>query len=159
MASHIASGDPKTRQACEPCRRKKTKHQRIVDVDAGRVTKSSDSSIKRVRNLESKVGQIYDILQSLTNLGDDGKTLQSSRSSPDRDLRRNSSASGSIIVSPSPNFVSSPISQNNVWSPANPNPPAEVIDCILGIYETKIYFQPLPLFKASGASQENFRLP
>lgn len=29
---------------------------------------------------------------------------------------------------------------------ANPDPPAEVVEQMLDIYETKIYFQPLPLF-------------
>ncbi|KAM6532661.1 hypothetical protein FALCPG4_005713 [Fusarium falciforme] len=100
------------------------------------------SSKERVKNLESRVGQIYDMLQSLTDRNDDATAEPIL---PSLSEQRLSSTSDSYIISNPSNSSVSPPFDADVWSPSNPEPPAQVLDYLVNVYKTKIYFQPLPL--------------
>ncbi|KAE8416583.1 hypothetical protein BDV36DRAFT_310045 [Aspergillus pseudocaelatus] len=155
----------RSRQACEPCRRKKSKctaerpvcsfcqrlnvqcvylprEQAKADGHASRVTKTK-SSKDRFRTLESQVNDIYHILNSLSNRNDaatpEASTARSgdSREDPSTEVRNMLSRVGSSGNSP-------------CFAPSYLEPPVEVLGHFMEVYRTRIHFQPLPLFNLEG---------
>ncbi|KAE8130929.1 hypothetical protein BDV38DRAFT_290947 [Aspergillus pseudotamarii] len=159
------SGEQRSRQACEPCRRKKSKctaerpvcsfcerlnvqcvylprEQAKSDGQASRVTKSK-SSKDRFRTLESQVNDIYHILNSLSNRND--------AATPEASTAR----SGEPREDPStevPNMLPRVGSSNNrpCFAQSYLEPPVEVLGHFMEVYRTRIHFQPLPLFNLEG---------
>ncbi|KAB8208572.1 hypothetical protein BDV34DRAFT_189838 [Aspergillus parasiticus] len=155
----------RSRQACEPCRRKKSKctaerpvcsfcqrlnlqcvylprEQAKLDGHANRVTKTK-SSEDRFRTLESQVNDIYHILNSLSNRND-AATLEASTArsgEPREDL-------STEVPNMLPRVGRS--DSNPCFAPSHLEPPVEVLNHFVEVYRTRIHFQPLPLFNLEG---------
>ncbi|KAE8324723.1 hypothetical protein BDV39DRAFT_180090 [Aspergillus sergii] len=150
------SHEARSKNACEPCRRKKTKcpgEQPICSfcrrlnqkctyahkVNAGRIRKGRDDSQAQINRLESQVNQLSNTLQALTN-----------QSRLDQDMNSRDSGPGitqSLSAAIPINGQSTSGLPRSRPSPSScPYPPAEVIFQLIEVYKSKIHFQPFPLF-------------
>ncbi|KZF23061.1 hypothetical protein L228DRAFT_142458 [Xylona heveae TC161] len=156
MNETSSSHSPRTHQACEPCRRKKTKCPgerpicsfcwrlnqscKYVQKDsrhrASREAQNRRSSKGRVRRLESQVGQILETIQTLT----DGQA---------RELPR-SQTYCSQDVAPGPIIETEGLLNTSYFDTSTcPLPPNEVLIHFVQVYKTKLHLQPLQLFNIS----------
>ncbi|WQF77411.1 hypothetical protein CDEST_02425 [Colletotrichum destructivum] len=163
-----SSSEPRLRNSCESCRRKKTKctgerptcsfcqrlgqpcvylareqHHARAERNPG-IVKTSGSK-ERVRRLETQVGQIFEILQSLTENGTRGSTASPFAPVPSRDDEASLSNGGDAAVHDN---ASEP--QGLSFDPtASPEPPPDAVDHLIRVYKKDIAFRPLPLFGRS----------
>ncbi|KAE8375415.1 hypothetical protein BDV26DRAFT_14948 [Aspergillus bertholletiae] len=158
------TGEPKSRQACEPCRRKKSKcpgerpvcsfcqrlNQQCVYLPrektkvAGSTTRVTKSPSKdRVRALESQVNDIYHILNSLSNRNN-AETPQVSTARMGESPEHPSTEVPNRPTRIRSSDTSSP------FTPSHPELPVEVLDHFVEIYRQRIHFQPLPLLNLNG---------
>ncbi|KAI1055316.1 hypothetical protein LB505_009480 [Fusarium chuoi] len=159
--------EPRSKQACEPCRKKKSKCTgerptcsfcgrlnqlctyrspepiRTATRKSSRVTKSAqrDDLQERFQMLESQVKGIYELLQpssaSATGLGPSPST---SASVPSTRLQAEYSTSPGMTSPP-------PI--DTLFDVNNPDVPSDVLDHLIEIYRVKLHLQPLQLFNIS----------
>ncbi|KAI2882760.1 transcriptional regulator family: Fungal Specific TF [Aspergillus niger] len=152
------SSEPRerSRQACEPCRRRKTKcpgerpvcstcqrlnHQCVyslrdrANVTSGRVTKAyARATQDRLRILESQVNDLYGALCS--------RSSKNGEPSPGTPESNNTSLREQDCQAPlrgSPSDISA-------FSPTSPHPPAETLGHFIEVYRKVLHLQPLPLF-------------
>ncbi|KAK6823807.1 hypothetical protein RU639_006240 [Aspergillus parasiticus] len=156
MNRNSMSHEARSKNACEPCRRKKTKcpgEQPICSfcrrlnqkctyahkVNAGRIRKGRDDSQAQINRLEFQVNQLSNTLQALTN-----------QARLDQDMNSRDSGSGitqSLSATIPINGQSTSGLPRSRPSPSScPYPPAEVIFQLIEVYKSKIHFQPFPLF-------------
>ncbi|KAB8255651.1 hypothetical protein BDV32DRAFT_154063 [Aspergillus pseudonomiae] len=159
------SGEQRNRQACEPCRRKKSKctaerpvcsfchrlnlqcvylprEQAKSDERGNRVTKAR-STKERFQALESEISKIYDILTSLHTHND--AAAHEASTSRSGEPREDSSIE---IPNTLPQVGNSRTSPN--FEPSCLEHPVEALDHFVEVYRTRIHLQPLPLFNLDG---------
>ncbi|KAK6227490.1 hypothetical protein QIS74_01045 [Colletotrichum tabaci] len=119
-----SSSEPRLRNSCESC---------------------SSGSKERVRRLETQVGQIYEILQSLTENRMRGSTASPLAPVPSRDDEASLSNGEDAVVH---DDASGP--QGSFFDPtASPEPPPDALEHLIRVYRKDIAFKPLPLFGRS----------
>ncbi|KAM6540275.1 hypothetical protein FALCPG4_001996 [Fusarium falciforme] len=157
------------RRACESCRRKKTKctgekpicsfcerleqpceylprHRETTRRKRRTTSKSTSIPRDRVRNLEAQVGEIYDILRNSQN-----HASGSGSSLTPESLLEQRHATESIVERPITRQTA-PDQPSTPW-PSDPHetlPSSESLDKAVEVYGTRLYFQPLPLFRPEG---------
>ncbi|OBR15049.1 C6 transcription factor [Colletotrichum higginsianum IMI 349063] len=139
-----SSSEPRLRNSCESCRRSLGETGRSVRVLTELCGLSSGSK-ERVRRLETQVGQIYEILQSLTENRMRGSTASPLAPVPNRDDEASLGNGDDAAVH---NDASEP--QGSFFDPtASPEPPPDALEHLIRVYRKDIAFKPLPLFGRS----------
>ncbi|WKT53165.1 Zn(2)-C6 fungal-type DNA-binding domain [Fusarium oxysporum f. sp. vasinfectum] len=145
--------EPRSKQACEPCRKKKSKCtgerptcsfcRRLNQLCTYRSLShvQRDDLQERFQMLESQVKGIYELLQpSPASAPNPGPSPSTSASIPSTGLQAEYRTSPGITSSPSIGIS---------FNLDNPDVPSEVFDHLIEIYRTKLHLQPLQLFNIS----------
>ncbi|KAF5601433.1 hypothetical protein FPANT_1804 [Fusarium pseudoanthophilum] len=134
--------EPRSKQACEPCRKKKSKctGERPACSFCGRLNQVCTYRSPEPM-LESQVKGIYELLQpSSASATGPGPSPSTSASIPSTSLQAEYSASPGMT---------SPPSIDASFDVNNPDVPSEVLDHLIEIYRVKLHLQPLQLFSIS----------
>ncbi|KAL2107130.1 hypothetical protein VUR80DRAFT_5657 [Thermomyces stellatus] len=161
MIEASVPGDPRSRQACEPCRRKKIKCtaekpvcsccRRLGQACLYRTRKSRPTTVVRTARkpsslrdkfdlLESQVRDIYGLLQPGSSHGSD-LAFQTAKYGTDCETQDGSQHRNNTGM-PGPSR-----SVGSAFSETSTDPPPEVLNHAIDVYRTMIHLQPLPLFR------------
>ncbi|KAM5360534.1 hypothetical protein ACJA88_014805 [Fusarium oxysporum] len=159
--------DSRSRQACEPCRARKTKCTAERPACScctrigrtcryrSRVARPSNASNKKAKkatslrdkfqDLESQVQNIYDLLQNAPN---DGSALPSQAPEPEQEsIIESAEAQQDVFDADEVNIPDQDPSIPSTFAPIDPDVPLEALADVVDIYCRMIHLQPLPLFR------------
>ncbi|KAM0344176.1 hypothetical protein ACHAPU_007898 [Fusarium lateritium] len=149
--------EPRARRSCERCRLKKIKcpaekptcshcdlaSEGCIYLPRNHVVNSSRRAFGR--RLNTRKRQQGGVLSDVSLEQDNQEADSRNKSSDLTTNRRYTGTSPSINIHQQLPSIATTVSQPS-WSPANPEPPANVLAHFVDVYREKLYFQPLPLF-------------